>query len=563
MKIHKMILSVVVFSFLVACGGGSALIADELPDDSGATPSENDTVDCGDDTDGNGVGDTCQVLVPADCGDDTNANGVGDDCEVTVTVSVDECGDDLNGNTIGDACEVTVNVTVDECGDDLNANGIGDACEVEVPADCGEDLNANGVGDDCEVEVPAGPQVVINSFKATPGTQIFAGETLTLTYDVSEADTVYLNGDTLDGASGTLELQPIESETYLLWAGNDASAADKKLTVSVSAIEHLSGSKTYRFVKASPADSKVIFVGGDDGLYQSTDGGESFAIVSAVTQPVNCIAFDPSDADTVVIGTDGTNGTDGYVMVSHDGGANFTTTLTVGVSSNGPGVVFSSVAISPENSEHIYATYDYGLAYSSNGGAGWARIDEFGGKTVNAVLFAQNGDSYFGAADGLYQNTSDGFGRVALSGESVTALAWDDSHADSGKLLVGTAAGEVGTFENESYTKLMSGFEAIKGVAHLSSKDLFFVAASNGIFVSRTGAEAIKIQGNDDLTSVTGFDFGTSGSIKMVFNQTYRILLTGEGAGVSSLSWSANLFLFTPMLMTGGVIQDLGVAKVK
>ena len=119
----------------------------------------------GDDCDGNGVPDLCDIAQGGlvDC----NGNGVPDACDIAAGTAedcdlngqIDTCdialgADDCDRNGMLDACELAMNDCnlndiLDACESDCNGNGNPDDCDISqgVVPDC----NANGNPDDCDV----------------------------------------------------------------------------------------------------------------------------------------------------------------------------------------------------------------------------------------------------------------------------------------------------------------------------------------------------------------------------------------------------------------------------
>jgi len=107
------------------------------------------------------------AVVPEDCtpGDDCNGNGVLDQCDVTVGTS-----QDCNGTLVPDECEIESGTSMDcqgngvpdECEGDCNENGIADECDINtgtsddcqgnlIPDECETDCNGNAVPDECDL----------------------------------------------------------------------------------------------------------------------------------------------------------------------------------------------------------------------------------------------------------------------------------------------------------------------------------------------------------------------------------------------------------------------------
>jgi outer membrane protein OmpA-like peptidoglycan-associated protein len=107
---------------------------------------------CGDDDDGDGVGDdcdTCPGLPNADQAD-ADDDGVGDACDHCPAVP-DEAQDDGDDDGVGDACDVCPAAS-DPDQIDRDNDGAGDACDtcLEQPNPEQTDTDGDGVGDACD-----------------------------------------------------------------------------------------------------------------------------------------------------------------------------------------------------------------------------------------------------------------------------------------------------------------------------------------------------------------------------------------------------------------------------
>jgi len=128
------------------------------------------------DCNGNGVGDTCDIVggdssdcnvngVPDDCEPDCNQNGTADDCDIADATSAD-----CYVNAIPDSCDIAGGSSVDcnsngvpdECEPDCNENGVADECDIAsetsedcagegVPDECEPDCNQNDTADSCDI----------------------------------------------------------------------------------------------------------------------------------------------------------------------------------------------------------------------------------------------------------------------------------------------------------------------------------------------------------------------------------------------------------------------------
>jgi photosystem II stability/assembly factor-like uncharacterized protein len=82
-----------------------------------------------------------------------------------------------------------------------------------------------------------------------------------------------------------------------------------------------SQSRRTRAILQHPSLSGLVFAGTTEGFWRSTNGGESWMLTTSKQLEINSIAVHPSNPQTIYIGTNNYG-----VMVSNDGGKNFTPT---------------------------------------------------------------------------------------------------------------------------------------------------------------------------------------------------------------------------------------------
>ena len=100
------------------------------------------------------------------------------------------------------------------------------------------------------------------------------------------------------------------------------------------------GRKIYA-VAIDPSNTSTIYAGTDDGVFKSTDGGESWSATGLTNTNVNALAIDPANHSIIA-------GTDDDVYRSTDGGGHWYFSV-------GPSNV-NGLAIDPTNPDIIYAS---------------------------------------------------------------------------------------------------------------------------------------------------------------------------------------------------------------
>ena len=214
-------------------------------------------------------------------------------------------------------------------------------------------------------------------------------------------------------------------------------------------------------IAVAPSDPKIVYVGtgesdirsdlaSGDGVYRSTDGGESWHNVGLRdTRQISRIVIDPQNANIVYVGALGhayDSNNERGVYESTDGGEHWTKALDQGpeigiadlaIATDRPNILFAATWHTHRPPWSTYAPIDAagsGIFRSQDGGKSWTRLTGSGlpdgdwGRT--AVAVSQDGKRVYALIDdgkksGLYRS-DDGGDRWTLKNSDalITSRAW-------------------------------------------------------------------------------------------------------------------------------------------
>lgn len=123
-----------------------------------------------------------------------------------------------------------------------------------------------------------------------------------------------------------------------------------------------------------PRQPRTLFAGADDGLYRSSDGGQSFEHIDSPMNKMDVwkIAFDPGDPDTIFAGT-----RPAALFRSTDGGRRWAR-LSVDMVEDCPNVGVprvTALTVDPRDRRIIWAGVEVdGVRRSLDGGETWTRV---------------------------------------------------------------------------------------------------------------------------------------------------------------------------------------------
>jgi photosystem II stability/assembly factor-like uncharacterized protein len=125
-----------------------------------------------------------------------------------------------------------------------------------------------------------------------------------------------------------------------------------------------------------PAEKRTVFAGANDGVYKSTDGGQSFEHIDSPMNAMDVwkIAFDPSDPNIVFAGT-----RPAALFRSTDGGMHWRQ-CRVDMAEDCPNVRIprvTALTVDPADPRMVWAGVEVdGVRRSTDGGETWSRITD-------------------------------------------------------------------------------------------------------------------------------------------------------------------------------------------
>ncbi|MGD8330689.1 MAG: glycosyl hydrolase, partial [Acidobacteriota bacterium] len=246
------------------------------------------------------------------------------------------------------------------------------------------------------------------------------------------------------GRVADIEIDPNDSNTWYVAAAFGGLWKTDNRGISFEPVFDDGGSFTLCCVVVDPKDSDTVWLGtGEngsqrsahygDGLYKSTDGGDTWTRVGLETsEHIGAIVIDPRDSDVVYVAAQGplfAPGGERGLFKTTDGGATWNAILTI---SEDTGV--NEVVLDPHDPDTVYASAyqrrrrvgqlvgggpESGIYKSTNGGEDWELLTNgipdtdkgriafaIDGRTRPATLYALI--SAQGDATGLYRSTDEG-----------------------------------------------------------------------------------------------------------------------------------------------------------
>lgn len=232
-----------------------------------------------------------------------------------------------------------------------------------------------------------------NVIYAGTGAGIFKSQDSAATWSVTGLTTPAVEDFVIDPADTDVVYAATNQRVFKTNDGGAAwAAANTGLTSSLT-----------RALIIDPVDPQILFVATEQGVFRSKDAAASWeAVNTGLTDPsVTALALDPMNPSTVYAGTNTVGGgvTPG-VFQSSDGGATWAATGLAGAP-------IRELAVDPLDSMKIYAgTSQGGIFRTLDGAVSWGVFNAGLGNTQISALANDQMMSdvvYSGTADGLYQ----------------------------------------------------------------------------------------------------------------------------------------------------------------
>ena len=173
-----------------------------------------------------------------------------------------------------------------------------------------------------------------------------------------------------------------------------------------------------------PFNADIIWIGSPaGGLWKSVDGGSNWTTNTdgLPVIGVSHIAIDPNDSQIMYIVTGDSYATDSYsigILKSTDGGANWNTS---GLSYNiNQEKTVNKVIINPNNTDSLYAVTDYDIQISADAGVNWVTVVA-GGRWRDIEFKPNNSNVIYAAKEGtnggsnIYRSTDGGLNWVVIN----------------------------------------------------------------------------------------------------------------------------------------------------
>ena len=357
----------------------------------------------------------------------------------------------------------------------------------------------------------------------------------------------------------------------------------------------LPGSGIVDAFAVDPRNASVAFVGGEGGVWRTTDGGANWMPLTDTQSAlsIGSIVLDPSNPDIIYAGTGGVFATYAAgLLKSNDQGATWTQLSGPFEGPFGPDSFFGgsarilSLSVNPTDGQILLAAIwrwpqsDAGIFRSADAGTTWKQV--LSGPGLQVLFDSTNGNIAYAAIGGYYGDPGSGIYRSIDGGMTWTfangtapnvlppsgaitniTLAVAPSNSSIVYAQVNTAGGpsEFKTTDGGKNWAAVTGFSANsccnRMVVHPSNPNIVF---TGGVGLSRS------LDGGDSWSDVTGglhvdvrsFAFSADGSVLYVGNDGGAF--STANVTDASVTWkSLNATLATVIFSAGNSIHPTDV----
>ena len=253
--------------------------------------------------------------------------------------------------------------------------------------------------------------------------------------------------------------------------------------------------ESIRALEAAPSDPKILVAGTLKGVYQSTDGGTQWKLISPEgsqeLHEVESVAIDPADPQIIYAGTWH------LPWKTTDGGEHWTN-IKQGIIDDSD--VFS-IIVDPKDSKTVFLSACSGIYKSQNGGEKFQKVQGIPSTARRTRVLMQDPQNlnivFAGTTEGLFRTGDSGEAWVRTTGPEVIVNDVYVDPSNTNRILLATDRGGVLASNDGGYSFLPSnrGFSArqiTSYVADAARPATIYVGVVNdkawgGVFVSDNG----------------------------------------------------------------------------
>lgn len=166
------------------------------------------------------------------------------------------------------------------------------------------------------------------------------------------------------------------------------------------AVDEVLGDRDIRYIAVDPKDEDIVYVASDQGIYKTENAGVSWTELPTPAQNPSTysVAVDPEDSSHLLVGVD----RDG-IYQSTDGGQTWLNS-SAGMELNGS---VATIVFDPTDSNIIYAAdYFSGVYRSEDSGTTWTKINNgLHSRAIADIIISADGNHIYAASneDGVYR----------------------------------------------------------------------------------------------------------------------------------------------------------------